>query len=628
MPSENIRQSIESNEKFVKKGPIIDSLLRWEKEDIPLPEDLKENQQLLIECEKRKEIIKKIELVYSKVPVLMNTEEALEKNIIDKYELNALYFSIEELIKNDPDSRRVLLYLPFELIPNSTITTNDEIVKFSSFYKSEWKKLLQEIDLRADFVDGDIPEREIRKGNLPKISKAAHLIPKLIDRGILSIDDVFELLEDEKDSVILDSIIDTLRILAEKKYINKNNLEKLKNSKNVTIKNMAALIKNDINSEKNKKSIDSTKNYEDIFTLINEEWNEFNIKTTSNGNNLSEARTKWLSESKKEDLANKYSEMLFENIANNKENIKEILASKSLNEIYICVIIKTLEKLIQNKHDSKTAQELLFELANSNNPEVKEFLSITIKRLQSANLLSESFSNKMKTFFKSETPKKNIEGETSKLINELKKNELLETSLYPIVMVYGSHLKDYNKNSSDIDMGMFIKENIEFEEYPKIKEELEKVIKQAGLNGSVVEFWLKTQGQSIWIKDFENSDNNLGDSSITVPLTSSWFGNNENIDYLQKELLPQYLYSENKKILDFDARKIWLKDMEHNFLQYRLMHKGYKNNNLEQGGIDSKYKDEIDGESSFYDSGYRRLATKLFLEKVFLPQLKSEKAYP
>lgn len=62
--------------------------------------------------------------------------------------------------------------------------------------------------------------------------------------------------------------------------------------------------------------------------------------------------------------------------------------------------------------------------------------------------------------------------------------------------------------------------------------------------------------------------------------------------------------------------------MEHSLIQYRLMHKGYKEKNLEQGGIDSVYKDEIDGNSMFYDSGFRRMATKIYLEKVFLPQLK------
>jgi len=36
-----------------------------------------------------------------------------------------------------------------------------------------------------------------------------------------------------------------------------------------------------------------------------------------------------------------------------------------------------------------------------------------------------------------------------------------------------------------------------------------------------------------------------------------------------------------------------------------------------QGGIETKNSLDIDSKSSFWDSGYRQLATKLFVSKVF-----------
>ena len=70
-----------------------------------------------------------------------------------------------------------------------------------------------------------------------------------------------------------------------------------------------------------------------------------------------------------------------------------------------------------------------------------------------------------------------------------------------------------------------------------------------------------------------------------------------------------------------DARKNWLLEIERDTLQYRLMHKGNARHYPEQGGIQTENSGALDSESMFWDSGYRRVATQLFLKKVFLPQL-------
>jgi len=106
-----------------------------------------------------------------------------------------------------------------------------------------------------------------------------------------------------------------------------------------------------------------------------------------------------------------------------------------------------------------------------------------------------------------------------------------------------------------------------------------------------------------------------------VLLEGAWCGKKEAIKELYEKLLPGFLHSQDKKIADIDARKIWMKELERDTLQYRLLHKGYARLNVEQGGIKTKNGNDIDKNSMFWDSGYRRLATKLFITKVFLPQL-------
>jgi predicted nucleotidyltransferase/Fe2+ or Zn2+ uptake regulation protein len=623
MTMENSRQFIESENNIFKKDSVIKLLSDGRINELNLPEYIKNDSQLLNECKERKNLTKKIESIYSKIPVSMNVEDALKNKLVSEEEINNLYYSLEELIKNDPDNNRILLYLPFELIPNKTKNPDTTtMVSFSDFYKKEWLKLLQEIDLRADFIDGDVPEKTTQNRNLPKVSKSAHIIPMLLDRGVLNIEDIFNLLENQNDKIILDSILDTLRILADKNYINKNNLNKLENSKNMAVKNVAALIKYDLNTEK-KESIKENKqetiDSQEIFSLMDKEIEE-ETKIASN-DKISIKRAKWLNDIKKEQIINKYTEILFDNTKNNEEIFQNMLEKQKLNSGNICVIIKVLEKMLLAGENKESIKKNFSKFTENSDPLVKEFLYKTMTRLKSADLLEEEYFNKNIAILGFDKYEKTIENKIKKILEELKKNKLLSNSLYPVTLLYGSQTKDYVMSNSDMDIAVFVNENIDFKIHKEITKELKKILEKTKVDGSIMEFWLEeNKDNSLWIKDFDSQDNNLGDSFLTTPLTSPWYGNTKEIQNLQNKLLPTYLNLKNSNN-QFDFRKIWLKDIEHSFLQYRLMHKGYKNNNLEQGGVNSKHKEEIDGESSFYDSGYRRMATKLFLERVFIPKL-------
>ena len=88
-------------------------------------------------------------------------------------------------------------------------------------------------------------------------------------------------------------------------------------------------------------------------------------------------------------------------------------------------------------------------------------------------------------------------------------------------------------------------------------------------------------------------------------------------------LLPNYLST-----VDKNKRINWLRQLELEALQYRLMHKGYSrfyplNAMAETTKTQNSFL--IDSESAFWDSGYRRLATKLFISRVFLPAIEEIK---
>src|SRR3989338_10436077 len=86
----------------------------------------------------------------------------------------------------DEENIRIILYLPFNLLPSPGTT-------FADIYLKSWKKLLtaNENDLRTNFVDGDVLEPEL--GENPRVRKAAHLIPELVKNGLVTISEVIDL---------------------------------------------------------------------------------------------------------------------------------------------------------------------------------------------------------------------------------------------------------------------------------------------------------------------------------------------------------------------------------------------------------------------------------------------------
>ena len=101
----------------------------------------------------------------------------------------------------------------------------------------------------------------------------------------------------------------------------------------------------------------------------------------------------------------------------------------------------------------------------------------------------------------------------------------------------------------------------------------------------------------------------------------AWAGDRETIVDLRKKLLTRYLHENNDEFDGRELRGMCIEQMEIDVLQYRLMHRGYESFSPNFGGIDSPNADRVDGQSKFWDSGYRHLAIKLYANRVFLPKL-------
>lgn len=175
------------------------------------------NPQFVEQIESRKKISESVTNAFDKLSSpTITIQEALGTGELTTEQTTNFYNSLSDILE-DNDYQRLALYLPFEIFPNKSWITGDRelnksIDRFEETYLGVWYNLLNIQDMRANFVDGDVLESDARPSDPPRIVKAAHLIPWLVMRGMIKIDDI-SIIMDNADPVLKRSIADTLPIL-------------------------------------------------------------------------------------------------------------------------------------------------------------------------------------------------------------------------------------------------------------------------------------------------------------------------------------------------------------------------------------------------------------------------------
>lgn len=123
------------------------------------------------------------------------------------------YYPAVESLLRDQDSERILLYLPFAELTGAPKS-------FKDAYMNSWYGLLGVYDARENFHKGDTFEVDARpNGEVERVVKCAHLTPWLLQAGFIGYSDLFSILSQYHDDVVLlQSFRDTW------KYIHDNNL--------------------------------------------------------------------------------------------------------------------------------------------------------------------------------------------------------------------------------------------------------------------------------------------------------------------------------------------------------------------------------------------------------------------
>jgi len=251
----------ESIKKIYVSPPATELLLSPEQLEEVWPESIGHNEQFRSQIERRLTINRRIHEVISRLPRPdMSLKEAISNGLINEEQAINLYESLSDLLENG-DYKRVLLYIPFEFLPSADWKIDSEVLArsiehFKSAYMEAWRTQLHTHDVRANFEDGDVLDVESRTGDLPRVVKAAHLIPKLVENHFLEMGEVLDLMETSDDEVLKQNIKDSLLVLADLGSITDTELVRMRASDDRVLRDTADLVASFTNQNKGDEAVD------------------------------------------------------------------------------------------------------------------------------------------------------------------------------------------------------------------------------------------------------------------------------------------------------------------------------------------------------------------------------------
>ena len=631
--------------------PAAELLLRSEIDNFVWPEEIKNNPELRRQAKNRRRLVDRLGFLFTFLAKTgSDISQVINSKLISHREVAAIYKGLSDFIESEPYNARLLLYLPFELIPDvarrfDSIELNKSINSFRALYLNEWHKLLPVHDIRANFFDGDILEPGFDREPLTKVSKAAHLIPMLFRKGMISFAEVIKMVKESLDQITKDSILDTIPVLADLHLLSEDDLNRLSRSDDILLRNLSIIIRDSLKS--NNQSVLEPAILRDkvwlqrLMPKIRQDFASTDDAYKRGLKNLSLVRANWEKRCNVKNLLKEYSNEISKALVNGSLSLADIERFISLEpgEIFKLIGIHSLrwavEKLAAvNASQARTiglsSEPLFCKLWESNNLEIQNALENTWSHWLTLGVINQKYLKQSGIKLPLLDRPFSVDGagltlefkELSQVTKLIENDAELSKLLYPVFIIYGSKVKGYGSKTADIDLAVFIKPGIKMIDRGYIQELLSQLLKHENIKGRALEFWLFQAGEDLQIKDFPSFDKSIGDSfSVHVLFNGVWCGKPETVKELYGKLMAEYLYSHDENTADKGNRHIWLSEIERDILQYRLMHKGYAHFWPEQGGIHTKHSVDIDSDSTFWDSGYRRMATKLFISRVFLPRL-------
>jgi hypothetical protein len=569
-----------------------------------LPVELTTNVQLKEQAGERRSLYSQLHHLFTMIPVDKDVDTAINEKKVERDTVAKLYTDLATFMQTDRNNARILLYLPFELLPDMQSPSDSsqyEAAKqtFGLVYKQSWKTLLSESDIRANFVDGDVGEPGM--GDLPRVRKAAHLLAGLLTKGILTSEDIFEELAHSEEEELVLSLIEGLAIAHDYHLLDENTRLKIRdyirrktlNPQLETVFQHPSTLPNDEKGNESGMSLGKiTKTLEEKLAKIEKNY----APDSAYSKQVSEKRIIWEKGVKIDkaiaQAANNllilytHGEITIADIIKFIEQPETAYSTAGLKSIFqigeeaikskrdVEQIIKQSWDCIQNNvHslDTKTADVIIGGLSRweklglVNNSQVKKIGVSTVD-------LSNPFP--IEGLRHVDTDLTAIREQIIAVADDLE----LSPYVFPFLITFGSRVKGYAKSGADIDLGMFFKPDTPWKQREQIYQKLTQAVPQLPQLYELPQFWINEKNGSYTFRNVPTENDNIvlhGPQLIHFIFGSVWFGDTEQATKLSSDLVKQYInldrFGDQKEAVRFQ----FLRRLEMDFLQFRLMHKGY-----------------------------------------------------
>jgi predicted nucleotidyltransferase len=609
----------EKKERLTMTPPALELLLNPVMPSI-WPEAIATDKEFVDQCSERESLINSLETVTGKLRSPESSmQEAVRTKSLTESEAAGLYGKLSTLLENN-DYKRAALYMPFEFLPEEswqpeTEALREALVHFKQAYMQAWRSLLSFHDVRANFVDGDVIELDERIDDWPRVVKAAHLIPTLVEKGLLTMDEVTTLMDESGDALLKQNIAESMRVM-----------EDLNNPSGVDFELSAP----------------EAASLVDLAQVQERLQHELEQMMTRDFGPATKNRKAWLQQEGRRQAFRSASGGIHAAVINgqfNSETLGSYVESGAVAMTYASIegIREAIEETA--KADQSRAREMFDQYRGDlarcwlkKQPETQDVLAKLFFRLNALQVVRneelQEFGltrpNLAGPFSENVEPQSAEMQDVQTMLETIDTDPELSKRVYPVLLVHGSRLKGYGTQESDIDLSVFVRPETPPGDRGSLKERLDEVFRHKNVPEGALEFWLEEKEGQVSIRDAESYDTSLADKSFAHILFGAvWEGDQAVVNELRAKVLVPYFYDTGDTLYGRDARGIYLEQIERDVLQYRLLHKGYERFFPRTGYIQTEHANHIDGDSTFFDSGYRQTALRLFARNVFLPKLKS-----
>lgn len=555
------------------------------------------NPTLFEQAESRRKLCSLCDQVFKRiVDVRLTIAEAFEAGLIDETTICELYDGVSDFIEQDDNNARLLLYLPFELVPDMTsrrlmdadVLQSSE--RFATMYRQSWIRLLFDIEVRASYVDGDILEPGLPDPEM--VSKAGHLIPELLEKGILSVDDILNVIDIVEEPQITKSLAEGATVAQDKGLFTESAWE---NISQIVARKLPGTSLGPITYDE--ASFDS----------------------------VTPDRTKWLRDCEEEAQESSDADKLADRIRQLGLSAIDLTAANSDTHYWKIALMG----LFKTNMFAREVHPLFVRLLAEGNVIIRDTICDGLAKWTRDGIIDSEYANSLGITIPDLSSASQFEEDSIALefahlcsaVKKIQEDPLLARSLYPTFLVFGSRTKGYAKSNSDYDAAIFIKANVMTKDRDHVLAQLFEVAPEIRSVGSLREYWVGENEDRMHFRVIADNYRATDFRQIHFFLGGTWISHNNDYQKLRQDILEDYVdlsrFGDQKE----SVRSSLLAQLELDILQYRLMHKGFRRlypSHKKQG---SQHSHLIDWQSDFWDPGYRRVATKLFISRVFLPDL-------